>query len=317
MSAGVAPHAAFVDVTALVQVERARVGERSQPPVADELLVDAAEPAAVGRVHGHAERRRLAVHRAAGRDDDIGERDEALRVHGAIRDDHGRQVEAADVLALLLRPRQHERVDAVVPAEVVERAREQRVRVPVVERDVRRWAEDDEDALPVDVPGVEHALVRLEVREVVLLLEARVAEELRRLGAVLLQPLGRDRLGDDDARGGAAAELVLQPGPLVVEGRGAGDPEPPRCDRQLVRAVGERDVELPVLRPAMERAEPRRERLGLAEPRPPAVPPEHVRLHTVQLEQLQRLRVVARGDLDLVAARAEDPDQRPEDQNMG
>ena len=41
-----------------------------------------------------------------------------------------------------------------------------------------------------------------------------------------------------------------------------------------------------------------------------------VRLEPVQLEQLERLRVVARGDLDLVAAAAHDLDERPEDEDV-
>ena len=76
---------------ALAQLERARVGERRSRPCADQLLVDAAEPAAVGRVDRHAERRRLAVHRPAGRDDEVGERDQALRVDGLLGDDHRRE----------------------------------------------------------------------------------------------------------------------------------------------------------------------------------------------------------------------------------
>ena len=51
---------------ALVQLERSGVGERTEPPLADQLLVDAAEPSAVRRVDGDAERRGLAVHRPAG-----------------------------------------------------------------------------------------------------------------------------------------------------------------------------------------------------------------------------------------------------------
>ena len=65
----------------------------SQAPVADQRLVDAAEPAAVRRVDRHAERRRLAVHRPARRDDEVGERDQALRVDGALGEDHRRQRE--------------------------------------------------------------------------------------------------------------------------------------------------------------------------------------------------------------------------------
>ena len=63
---------------------RGSVSGRSRP-CADQLLVDAAEPAAVGRVDRDAERRRLAVHRPAGRDDEVGERDQALRVDGLAR----------------------------------------------------------------------------------------------------------------------------------------------------------------------------------------------------------------------------------------
>ena len=76
---------ALARALALLQVERARVGERHEPALADQRLVHAAEPAAVRRVDGHAERRGLAVHRPAGRDDDVGERDQALRVHRAAR----------------------------------------------------------------------------------------------------------------------------------------------------------------------------------------------------------------------------------------
>ena len=69
-------------------------------------------------------------------------------------------------------------------------------------------------------------------------------------GAVAGEPLGRDRLGDDDPRRGPAAELVLEPRELVVEGRRARDPERARGQRQVVRAVRERQVEAPRLRPA-------------------------------------------------------------------
>ena len=61
--------------------------ERREPAVADQLLVDAAEPPAEGRVDRHAERDGLAVHRPAGGDDEVRERDQALRVDGAVGDD--------------------------------------------------------------------------------------------------------------------------------------------------------------------------------------------------------------------------------------
>ena len=44
--------------------------------------------------------------------------------------------------------------------------------------------------------------------------------------------------------------------------------------------------------------------------------PDRRRGHPVRLDQLQRLRVVARGDLDLVAPRLEQLHERPEDERM-
>ena len=44
--------------------------------------------------------------------------------------------------------------------------------------------------------------------------------------------------------------------------------------------------------------------------------PDRSRLDPVQLEQLHGLRVLACGDLDLVAALAEQRDQRPEDEHV-
>ena len=58
-----------------------------QPPVGDQPLVDRAEPALERGPHGRAERDRLAVHRAARGDDDVGVRDQRLRVDGALGDD--------------------------------------------------------------------------------------------------------------------------------------------------------------------------------------------------------------------------------------
>ena len=44
--------------------------------------------------------------------------------------------------------------------------------------------------------------------------------------------------------------------------------------------------------------------------------PDRRRRHPVTLDQLQRLRVLARRDLHLVAAREQQLDQRPEDERM-
>ena len=241
---------------ALPQLERGRVVERRQPALADERLVDAAEPAAEGRVDGGTERDGLAVHRPAGRDDEVGERDQALRVDGVLGDDHRREPQPLHVGALLVGARDHDRVHLLVAAEALERAREHRVAVAVVERDVGRRPQDDEDPRLVDAEVAERGGVGLEVGEVVLLLQSRVAAELVAGRPVPGEPLGRDRLGHDHPPRGAAAELVLEPGPLVVERRAARDPEAARRQRQLVRAVRERDVEAAALRPAAQAAQP-------------------------------------------------------------
>ena len=72
------------------------------------------------------------------------------------------------------------------PPEVLERLREERVRVPVVERHVGRRPQDDEHARRVDAEPLEQRPVGLEVGEVVLLLQPRVLHELRRPDAVRL-----------------------------------------------------------------------------------------------------------------------------------
>ncbi len=188
--------------------------------------------------------------------------------------------------------------------------------MPVVERHVGRRPQHDEHACRVDGELLEQRAVGLEVGEVVLLLQPRVLQQLRRNGAVLLQPLRRDRVGHDDLRRRAAAELMLDRRVLVVERRRRRNAEPPRRDRQLVRPVRERDVEIAALRPLAQRAEPVRHQSRLLHARPAAVLADHRCLEAVQLEQLQRLRVVACRDLDVVAAPAHDLDQRPEDERV-
>src|SRR5439155_11354270 len=100
---------------------------------------------------------------------------------------------------------------------------EGRVRLAVVQRYVRWWAQHDEGAGRVASPLLEHTFVSLEVGEVVLLLEPRVLEQLGRARAVARQPFRRDRVGDHDPRGCPTAQLMLEPGELVVERRCAGD----------------------------------------------------------------------------------------------
>ena len=67
---------------------RVRASVRSRPS-AHEPLVDRAHPAREGRVDGRSERDRLAVHRPARRDDEVGERDEAQGVDRSVRHERG------------------------------------------------------------------------------------------------------------------------------------------------------------------------------------------------------------------------------------
>ncbi len=119
-------------------------------------------------------------------------------------------------------------------SEPVQDGEEERVAVAVVQGDLRGRAGDHQPPGRVDPEPAGHGRVRLEIGEVVLLLQPRVAAELRRPGSVARETLGGDGLGDDDARGGAAAELVLEPRELVVEGGGARDPERAGGQRQVV-----------------------------------------------------------------------------------
>ena len=78
----------------------------------------------------------------------------------------------------------------------------------------------------------------------------------------------------------------------------------------------QRDVEGTSIGPAPERAQPSLERAQLPEPRAPAVLADRGRFEPVQLEQLQCLRVFARGHLDLVATRVQDSNERPEHEDV-
>ena len=107
--------------------------------------------------------------------------------------------------------------------------------------------------------------------------------------------------GVDHAPRQPAADVVLERRELVVEHVHGGDPQPPRRERQVVRAVADREVEAALAPEAAHRAGAREQRAQLAQPRRAAVAAERRVLDAVQLEQLERLRVVARGHLDLVA----------------
>ena len=102
---------------ALHELEPAGVGERTQAVLADQSLVHAPKPTAVGGVDGGSERDRLAVHRPSGRHHEVGERNQALRVDRVLGEHHRGQLERAHVLALGVGARQHHRLGALVVAE--------------------------------------------------------------------------------------------------------------------------------------------------------------------------------------------------------
>jgi hypothetical protein len=110
---------------------------------------------------------------------------------------------------------------------------------------------------------------------------------------------------------------VLDQRELVVEGIAARDAERACGERQVVRPVRERDVEVPALCPGPERPQARDHRAELGDARAAAVSAEQLGVEPVELQEVDRLRVIARSDLDLGAAVPQERDQRPEDQHVG
>ena len=116
--------------------------------------------------------------------------------------------------------------------------------------------------------------------------------------------------------GESAADLVLLVGELVVEhvyGRDAG---PRGGQRQVVRAMRDGQIERPAsetvqLGRALDQGEnlPRARGAGVAADRDV--------IHPVAVQVPQRLRIVPRGDLDLVAGRPQPRDYWSEDHRMG
>ena len=123
-----------------------------------------------------------------------------------------------DLRALLGRAREHHRLGLL--AQPLEHPREQRVLEAVVERHLGRRAHDGDGPRRIEPQLPEHGRVGLEVRQVVLLLQPRVAAQLP-ARAVGVEPLRRDRLGHHHGAREAAVHGVLDARPLVVEGRHA------------------------------------------------------------------------------------------------
>ena len=86
--------------------------------------------------------------------------------------------------------------------------------------------------------------IRNEVREVVVLLQSRKANELV-LARAGREPLDWDRVGNEHLAREAPRDLALQAGELVVLHLDRGDAPQRADDGQVDRSVGERDVEAP------------------------------------------------------------------------
>src|SRR5581483_537293 len=69
-------------------------------------------------------------------------------------------------------------------------------------------------------------------------------------------------------------------------------------------------------RPVPERTEPGGHRAALADPRAAPVPADDLGLERVQAQEFERLRVLARGDLHVVAVVPQKRDERPEDEHV-
>ena len=178
-------------------------GERPQPALGDEPLVDAPEAGRERRVDGRPEDGGLAVHRPARAHDQVGAGHQARPVDRMLGHGDRRKRQAAEALRLLGRPRQHDGPDVVAAADVLEHLVEERVLEPVVEGDVGRRAQDDADRLAVHAQRRRHGGIEDDVRQRVLLLEARVADELRRRGR---------RTGAGGPAGSRRARAPVRPG---------------------------------------------------------------------------------------------------------
>ena len=186
----------------------------------------------------------------------------------------------------------------------------------MVERHVGRRPQHADDPPGVDAELLEDGRVGLEVVEVVLLLEPRVAEHLLRLGAVGCEASERDRVGHDDLVDQAHVQVVRHRGVLVVEHGELRDAERPGGEREVVRVVPDGHVEPgrarlgDQVRRAVEQAD------GLGRHALAGVLAGDHRGEAVAREQLLGLGVLAGGQRDRVALGFEAPDDRREEQHV-
>ena len=207
---------------------------------------------------------------------------------------------------------EHDGLHALVGGGAAQHARQQRgLRAAEVERVGGRGAHDVEDLRALDAELGEHAAVGLEVGEVVLLLEARVADQLAPAGAVAREPLGRDRVRHEHAVRQPAVDVVLGGGPLVVEHRAVGDPQQPRDDRAGRSSRGRARGRSAAAR--AQREQPRDAVAGgerlVAAAHAAVAADDEMRVAPV-LEQLDGVRQRPRRQRDVVTRRLEPLDER-------
>ena len=201
--------------------------------------------------------------------------------------------------------------------EALQHLREELISVTVVERDLGRSADDCEHAVRSRPRASTTDSTRLEAVQVVLLLQARVPAHFRGPRAKAVEAILRDRVGDDHAPRGTRANTVLGERELVVEGIRRRNAERTGDERELVRRVGQGEVECAGLRIPAQSADAACHRAPFPDPaRASVARPDDVVGDVVQLEQLQRLRVVAGRDVDRVAALQQQRDQRPEERDL-
>ena len=186
-------------------------------------------------------------------------------------------------------------------AQALEHLREQRVLEAVVERDLGRRAHHHDRLAAVEPELVEHGRVGLEVRQVVLLLEAGVAAQLAARRRSAYSRSGGIASRHDHRPCQAAVDAVLRHRPLVVERRRGRHAQQPGRDGHVVRPVAHRHVEAARRAPsARARGCARRGRPPCSTRRSPRWRPITVWSMPKRSQQLERLGEVARGDLDLV-----------------
>ena len=218
-------------------------------------------------------------------------------------------------LRLALRARDHHRGHVLLSGEAVDHLRVDGVR-RVVLRGLGRRADDDDHAAAVESQLVEDAGVEVGVGEVVVLLQARVAEELALRGADAGEAVERDRVGDQHPAGGPEGDPPLEAGVLVVLHLHGRNAQEAADDGEVDGPVGEGEVGAVPARQPRQASRPPGQGEALPGPGCAPVGPHRLEGNLEALEDLQRLAVGPRGDPDLVATLVEPVDQRPENERV-